>query len=67
MAINGYKGILKYKFSLDDKGFANLKDVTRGTMVRQDCVYYLQRPRETNDLHGLGAFITMCWQMARMN
>jgi unsaturated rhamnogalacturonyl hydrolase len=67
MAIQGYKGILKHKFSIDDQGFANLKDVTRGTMARKDCEYYLQRPRQTNDLHGLGAFVMMCWQMTRVN
>jgi len=67
MAIRGYEGVLKHKLSIDDQGFANLKDVTQGTMARKDCEYYLQRPRQTNDLHGLGAFVTMCWQMARMN
>jgi rhamnogalacturonyl hydrolase YesR/lysophospholipase L1-like esterase len=67
MAIRGYEGVLKYKFSIDEQGFANLKDVTQGTMARKDCEYYLQHPRQTNDLHGLGAFLTMCWQMARIN
>ena len=67
MAVRGYQGILKNKLSFDAQGSADLKDVTQGTMVRNDCEYYLHRPRRTNDLHGLGAFLTMCWQMARMN
>jgi len=66
VAVRGYEGILKHKLSVDENGLANLKDVTRGTMARIDCDYYLQRPRETNDLHGLGAFIMMCSQMAKM-
>ncbi|MBN1783149.1 glycoside hydrolase family 88 protein [bacterium] len=67
MAIRGYEGILKHKLAFDEMGMADLKDVTQGTMVRNDCAYYLHRPRRVNDLHGLGAFVTMCWQMARMN
>lgn len=66
MAIRGYEGILKHKLSFDEQGSANLKDVTQGTMVRIDCEYYLHRPRRVNDLHGLGAFVTMCRQMAEM-
>ncbi len=67
MAIRGYKGILKHKLSINEHGAVDLKDVSRGTMVRKDCAYYLQRPRETNDLHGLGAFLMMSWQMSKMN
>jgi unsaturated rhamnogalacturonyl hydrolase len=65
VAMKGYEGILQNKFSVDSDGYANLKDISAGTMVRGDCSYYAQRPRNTNDLHGLGAFVMMCWQMSK--
>ena len=65
MAMKGYKGILQYKFTIDSDGLANLKDISAGTMVRDDCSYYADRPKNTNDLHGLGAFIMLCWQLSK--
>lgn len=64
MAIKGYEGILKNKFSVDSKGRTILKDTSQGTMVRDDCSYYAHRPKRTNDMHGLGAFLMMCWEMS---
>jgi unsaturated rhamnogalacturonyl hydrolase len=63
MAVKAYQGILQYKFYLGTDGLANLKDISQGTSVSDDYYYYINRSRNTNDLHGLGAFLMMCWQM----
>lgn len=53
----GYAGVLT-KISLDGEGQANLSDICEGTNVA-DLPYYLARKRNTNDFHGLGAFLIM--------
>jgi len=51
----GYAGVLT-KISLDQDGQTNLTDICEGTNVA-DLAYYLARKRNTNDFHGLGAFL----------
>ena len=51
-----------YKLSLGADGLTNVADICVGTAVGDE-TYYLNRPRATNDLHGLGAFILMFEQM----
>jgi rhamnogalacturonyl hydrolase YesR len=34
-----------------------IPDICIGTSVEEDLSYYFNRPRETNDTHGLGAFL----------
>jgi unsaturated rhamnogalacturonyl hydrolase len=63
MAIKAYHGILNEKFYMGTDGLANLKDISAGTSVSADYSYYINRSRNTNDLHGLGAFLMMCWQL----
>jgi unsaturated rhamnogalacturonyl hydrolase len=63
MAIKAYQGILNEKFYIGTDGLANLKDISQGTSVSADYSYYINRSRNTNDLHGLGAFLMMCWQL----
>ena len=53
----GYAGVLT-KVSLDKDGQTNLTDICEGTNVA-DLAYYLARKRNTNDFHGLGAFLIM--------
>jgi len=53
----GYAGVLT-KISLDQEGQTNLTDICEGTNVA-DLAYYLARKRNTNDFHGLGAFLIM--------
>jgi unsaturated rhamnogalacturonyl hydrolase len=53
----GYAGVLT-KISLDQDGQTNLTDICEGTNVA-DLAYYLARKRNTNDFHGLGAFLIM--------
>ena len=53
----GYAGVLT-KISLDKDGQTNLTDICEGTGVA-DLAYYFARKRNTNDFHGLGAFLIM--------
>ncbi|MBN2103654.1 glycoside hydrolase family 88 protein [bacterium] len=65
MAEKAYEGVLRDKFSVDTQGLTYLKDICQGTGVSSDYSYYYNRSRNTNDQHGLGAFLMMCWQMAQ--
>ena len=53
----GYAGVLT-KISLGADGQTNLTDICEGTNVA-DLAYYFARKRNTNDFHGLGAFLIM--------
>ncbi|HEU4434741.1 MAG TPA: glycoside hydrolase family 88 protein, partial [Pyrinomonadaceae bacterium] len=53
----GYAGVLT-KLSLDQNGETNIVDICEGTNVA-DLAYYFGRKRNTNDFHGLGAFLIM--------
>jgi len=53
----GYAGVLT-KISLDPEGQTNIADICEGTNVA-DLAYYFARKRNTNDFHGLGAFLIM--------
>jgi unsaturated rhamnogalacturonyl hydrolase len=57
VARRGYAGVLT-RLSLDADGQANISDICEGTNVA-DLAYYLARKRNTNDFHGLGAFLIM--------
>lgn len=57
VAQKGYAGVLT-KISLDKDGQTNVTDICEGTNVA-DLAYYLARKRNTNDFHGLGAFLIM--------
>jgi unsaturated rhamnogalacturonyl hydrolase len=56
-ARKGYEGVLT-KISLDADGVTNITDICEGTNVA-DIAYYFARKRNTNDFHGLGAFLIM--------
>ena len=57
VAQRGYTGVLT-KISLDKDGQTNITDICEGTNVA-DLAYYFARKRNTNDFHGLGAFLIM--------
>lgn len=57
IAAKGYKGVLS-RLTLGADGRTNLAEICVGTDVG-DLAWYLARPRATNDLHGLGAFLLM--------
>ncbi|MFJ5224201.1 glycoside hydrolase family 105 protein [Streptomyces sp. NPDC088400] len=61
VARRGYEGVLA-KVSLGSDGRTNLTDISIGTNVG-DYDFYIARPRETNDFHGLGAFLIMNEQL----
>lgn len=54
-AAKGYQGVLS-RISLGPDGLTNLTGICEGTNVG-NLQYYLDRKRNTNDLHGLGAFL----------
>jgi unsaturated rhamnogalacturonyl hydrolase len=57
VARKGYEGVLS-KISLGSDGLTNITDICEGTNVA-DLTYYFGRKRNTNDFHGLGAFLIM--------
>jgi unsaturated rhamnogalacturonyl hydrolase len=57
VAMKGYEGVLS-KISLGSDGLTNITDICEGTNVA-DLAYYFARKRNTNDFHGLGAFLIM--------
>ncbi|MCO1581501.1 glycoside hydrolase family 88 protein [Crossiella sp. SN42] len=59
----GYQGVLA-KASVGSDGLTNVRDISEGTNVG-DLSYYLKRPRNTNDFHGLGAFLIMNEQLRK--
>jgi unsaturated rhamnogalacturonyl hydrolase len=56
-ARQGYRGVLARAAILPD-GLTDIVDICIGTNVG-DLAFYFARPRATNDLHGLGAFLLM--------
>jgi len=56
-AVKGYRGVLD-KVTVGPDGLTDIVDICIGTNVG-DLPFYLARPRATNDLHGLGAFLLM--------
>jgi len=56
-AKRGYAGVLT-QISIEPSGLVDLHNICEGTDVG-DAAYYLARRRNTNDPHGLGAFLLM--------
>ena len=63
VADKGYAGVLQ-KISVGSDGLTKLTDICEGTNVG-DLAYYYGRARNTNDFHGLGAFLIMNEQFMR--
>ncbi|WP_214316701.1 glycoside hydrolase family 88 protein [Nonomuraea sediminis] len=64
-ADRGYQGVLA-RISLGSDGRTNITDISEGTNVDDTLSYYFNRARNTNDFHGLGAFLIMNEQMMRV-
>ena len=60
IAQNGWDALSK-KITPDGQ----IQDICIGTSVEEDLRYYFNRPRETNDTHGLGAFLMAGAEMIR--
>lgn len=56
-AKRGYAGVMT-QVSLNSDGLVDIRNICEGTDV-SDASYYLARARNTNDPHGLGAFLLM--------
>lgn len=61
VACKGYRGMLTHLVAHPD-GDVSITNICAGTVVG-DLSYYLNRPRNTDDLHGIGAFLLMNEQM----
>ncbi|MFI1027012.1 glycoside hydrolase family 105 protein [Streptomyces sp. NPDC020951] len=61
VAQRGYEGVLA-RISIGPDGRTDLTDISIGTNVG-DYDFYIARPRQTNDFHGLGAFLIMNEQL----
>ncbi|MGS2586213.1 glycoside hydrolase family 88/105 protein [Streptomyces hebeiensis] len=59
---DGYAGVLE-KVTTGPDGLTDITDISEGTNVG-DLAYYFGRRRNTNDLHGLGAFLLMNERLA---
>lgn len=59
----GYAGVLT-QLSRDDEGFAHIANICEGTNVG-DLAFYLDRPKSTDDFHGVGAFLIMNEQLRK--
>ena len=65
VAQKGFRGVLT-KLSTAAEGLTNLVDICEGTNVG-DLAYYFARKRNTNDFHGLGAFLIMNEELGAAN
>ena len=65
VALRGYRGVLT-QISLDKDGMTDLANICEGTNVA-DINYYFARKRNTNDFHGIGAFLIMNEQLRTSN
>lgn len=61
VACKGYRGLLAQLITTPDHD-VSIPNICAGTVVG-DLAYYLKRSRNTNDLHGIGAFLLMNEQM----
>jgi len=63
VACKGYRGI-SAELSASPDGLVSVANICAGTVVG-DLAFYFQRPRNTNDIHGLGPFLLMNEQMRK--
>jgi unsaturated rhamnogalacturonyl hydrolase len=63
VALSGYRGVLS-QLSHDSDGHLHIHNICGGTNVG-DLDFYLNRPRNTDDFHGLGAFLIMNEQLIK--
>ncbi|HVQ90826.1 MAG TPA: glycoside hydrolase family 88 protein [Mycobacteriales bacterium] len=63
-ADRGYAGVLA-RISLGPDGRTNLTEICIGTNADDSTGFYFDRPRASNDFHGLGAFLIMNEQLLR--
>ena len=64
-AKKGYQGVID-RLTYDEAGNVQIGGVCVGTGVG-DYEHYLNRPVSTNDLHGVGAYLLMCAEAAKLD
>lgn len=64
-AIRGYVGVIDI-ISYGESDEMLLNDICTGTSVSNDISDYFNTIRETNDLHGSGAFVYMCTEVEKL-
>jgi unsaturated rhamnogalacturonyl hydrolase len=62
--VKGYHGVLQ-QMSIHSDGLTYLTNISEGTNVDDVTSYYYNRAKNTNDFHGLGAFLLMNEQMIK--
>lgn len=62
-AKKAYRGVLKYTREEGNEFYVDNICIGTGVMNYEG---YLARPTSTNDLHGVGAFVLMCCEIARL-
>ena len=61
-----YNGMIE-TLGFDDNGHIIIKDVCIGTDIESGTYeHYITRERQSNDLHGTGAFVLMCAEVERL-
>lgn len=63
-ALSGFEGVLSTFITMEE-GMLSMSGVCVGTGVN-NYEGYIKRPTSINDLHGMGAFLLMCAEIARM-
>lgn len=63
VAAEGYRGV-QTQLSMDAEGHTHIGNICIGTNIG-DLQYYFDRPRHTDDFHGLGAFLLMNEQLCK--
>jgi len=66
IALSGFEAIMKEFVRIDEEDNLILSGVCIGTGVL-DYNGYINRPTSENDLHGMGAFLLMCSEIAKAN
>ena len=62
----GYDGMIKNSIRIDADGKLVIDKICIGTCIEEGTYeHYINRPQTNNDLHGGGAFILMCTEMAK--
>jgi unsaturated rhamnogalacturonyl hydrolase len=67
IAIRAYEGILQNRIIYYPGGPIHLNEISAGVHADSSYAYYVGVARHEDDLHGLGAFLMMCWELEKVN
>ncbi len=67
VAVRAYEGILDNRIIYYPGGPIHLTQISAGVGADSSYAYYVGVNRHDDDLHGLGAFLMMCWEMEKYN